>query len=263
MTFVNFKNFSIAAQEYKDSNPFNFCVIDDFFKTNVAKSLEEEFPDYDSDKFNGIYNNAIEVKKTCNIWDRFPSNTYKALFYLNSQSFINKISKLTGIKKLYPDFGLHGGGWHIHPPEGKLNVHLDYDTHPKLGLQRKLNLLIYLNSSYNRAWGGELGLWMHNAETNSPQSLAHSLAPIFNRAVLFDTTQNSWHGLEIPNKFPRGQTRRSLALYYLVENKNADNTRQRALFVPSEAQQGDTEILDLIKRRSAVAGDDPRKWSRS
>lgn len=262
MTFVNFSSFPKASHEFSTSEPFNFCIIDNFFKPKVAKLLEHEFPDYESDKFNGLYNNAIEIKKSCNIWDRFPTTTYKVLFYLNSQSFINRIAKLTGIKKLYADFGLHGGGWHIHPPGGKLNVHLDYDTHPKLELQRKLNLLIYLNSDYKSQWGGNLGLWSHNKITDSPQNLVHSIEPIYNRAVLFDTTQNSWHGLEVPNQFPSGQNRKSIALYYLVNSK-LPSTRQRALFVPSKDQEGDTDVLELIKRRSVTVGDDPTKWSRS
>ena len=52
------------------------------------------------------------------------------------------MGKLAGVN-LYPDCGLHGGGWHTHGVGGKLNMHPDYAIHPKSGLERQLNLIIY------------------------------------------------------------------------------------------------------------------------
>ena len=83
---------------------------------------------------------------------------YSTFCYLNSTPFILKLKKITGIKKLYPDVGLHGGGLHIHGNGDKLNIHLDYSIHPKLKLQRKLNLIIYLGEGWDASWGGELHL---------------------------------------------------------------------------------------------------------
>jgi Rps23 Pro-64 3,4-dihydroxylase Tpa1-like proline 4-hydroxylase len=51
------------------------------------------------------------------------------------------------------------GGLHTHARGGKLNVHLDYDIHPKLELQRYLNLIIYLTPGWKPEWGGGLGMW--------------------------------------------------------------------------------------------------------
>jgi len=248
--FVNFHN----------EDPFPYAVIDDFFPEKIANSLAEEFPDFDSDAFNGNYNNPLEIKKTCNIWDRFPSLTYKVFDYLNSKEFLNFISNVTGQENVYSDSGLHGAGWHIYPPGGKLNVHLDYTIHPKLELQRKFNLLIYLNQNWKPEWAGELGLWYGKEK---PMQLVKVLEPKFNRAVFFDTTMNSWHGLEIPNKFPGKECRKSIALYYLIEpNKNMLN-RTRALFSPSEDQKNNLEILDLINRRSKITSQDVSKWDRA
>jgi hypothetical protein len=261
--FVNIKNLERSFVGFKTASPFSFCIIEHFFEKDIALGLEKEFPEYDSDKFNGIYNNAIEIKKSCNIWDRFPSLTYNVFQYLNSVSFLKLISRLTESNELIADYGLHGGGWHIHPPKGKLNVHLDYNLHPKMKLQRKFNLLIYLNSNYKDTWGGNLGLWSHDESQNAPKDLIQSIEPKFNRAVLFDTTQDSWHGLEIPNSFPDGEYRKSLALYYLVDNQKLVDTRSRALFYPTKEQENNIDVLELIKRRSATSGEDPTTWSRS
>ena len=90
------------------------------------------------------YGNAIEVKKVCNNWNEFPKKTYGVFSYLNSIQFVDFLSNNLFEKcKLQSDSGLNGGGWHIHSRGGKLNTHLDYSLHPKLGLQRKLNIIVY------------------------------------------------------------------------------------------------------------------------
>lgn len=262
MSFVDLDNVKKSFEGFLKKEPFPYCVIDNFFKNDIAQILANEFPNADSELFNGNYLNQIEIKRTCNIWDRFPKNTYNVFHYLNSEEFLLTIQELTGSSKLYPDNGLHGGGWHCHPPGGKLNVHLDYSIHPKMGLLRNYNLLVYLNPNWQEGWGGELGLWSHDAENKKPGKLIQTIEPKFNRAVLFDTTGYSWHGLEVPNTFPEGQDRKSLAIYYLTEPPENVDVRGRALFAPSEQQKDDLEVLELIKRRSQITSQDPSLWSR-
>jgi len=257
---INIDNLKQSFDNFKDNSPFPHAVIDNFFELDIAKQLARDFADYETDVYNGKYFNEIEVKKTCNIWDRFPETTYRAFDYLNSKDFMLLISTLTGSGPLYNDNGLHGGGWHIHPSGGKLNVHLDYSIHPKLKLQRKYNLIIYLNENYQSGWGGELGLW--SSENNKPKDCVKLVEPLFNRAVIFDTTGNSWHGLEVPNKFPQNECRQSMAVYYLQKPDNTATDRNRALFSPSKEQENNEEVLKLIERRSQVSGQDPEQWSR-
>ena len=258
---VNLDNVKNAFSTFHGAKPFPYCVIDNFFTDDIAQQLAQEFPNSDADVFNGNYFNQIEIKKTCNIWDRFPATTYNTLQYLNSIEFLEVLKPLVGVDQLYADQGLHGGGWHIHPPGGKLNVHLDYSIHPKMKKQRNYNLLVYLNPNWQPGWGGELGLW--TSENNKPKELAKALEPKFNRGVIFDTTCNSWHGLEVPNNFPQGQDRKSIALYYLTEPPTDVDSRGRALFAPSKEQEHDQEVLDLIDRRSKVSAGDVTTWSRS
>lgn len=259
MNFVNLENVKKSLLGFNERKPFPFSIIDNFFDIDFANTLADEFPNFDSDSFNGKYFNKIEIKKSGNIWDKFPPSTYKAFCYLNSYDFVSFIEKEIINTRLYPDNGLHGGGWHTHPPGGLLNVHLDYSIHPKLGLQRKYNLIVYLNPNYKTGWGGELGLW--DSKDGKPTELVHTVEPVFNRAILFDTT-NGWHGLEIPNKFPEGYNRNSIAVYYLIDPEPNVINRNRALFAPSKEQMNDKEILELIERRSKITGDDPTLWSR-
>jgi hypothetical protein len=228
--------------------PFHHWIIDNFLDTEQAIKISKEFPDYNSDHW-FFYNNPLENKKSCNNWHTFGSETYKTLSYLNSPEFIKKLQEITGIKKLYPDIGLHGGGLHIHGTGGKLNVHLDYSIHPKLKLQRKLNLIIYLTENWNTDWGGGLEFWSHDPETNKPKEKIVTIDNIFNRAVLFDTTQNSWHGFPEPLTCPEHTYRKSLAVYYLTDPPEDADPRPRALYAPTKEQENNLEILNLIKER--------------
>jgi Rps23 Pro-64 3,4-dihydroxylase Tpa1-like proline 4-hydroxylase len=235
---------------YGQDGPFDHVVLNDFFHDDIARALSDEFPSYDS-KIWFHYNNEIENKKTSNNWNHFTDLTYQVFSYLNSEEFISGLSEHLGIR-LKPDIGLHGGGWHIHANGGNLNPHRDYSIHPKLGLQRKLNLIVYLSPELLPGMGGELGLWSHNKEDCSPDELITTIQPIFNRAILFDTTQNSWHGLVSQLTCPDNVFRRSIAVYYLCEPSDGAETNCRAVFSPRNAQKNDQEVLALIERRQKL-----------
>ena len=229
--------------------PFDHWIIDDFFPPDKAQRITENFHAYDDERWY-FYENAIENKKTLQNWLRFPPEIYQTLQDLCSNDFIETIKSMTGIKNLYPDYGLHGGGLHMHGRGGNLNIHKDYSIHPRLKLQRKLNLIVYMSDDWDPTWGGGLELWSNNPKTNRPKELVKTVEPKFNRAILFDTTQNSWHGLPKPLTCPEGKYRKSLAVYYLTDVDENTEERYRALFVPTEDQLTDPKIVELCKERS-------------
>jgi hypothetical protein len=235
-------------EQFQLAQPFSHVVIDNFFPEEVAGGLAQEFPDYESQAW-FRYDNAIEHKSALNDWHKFPPLTYRALSHLNSPEFIGQLAAITG-SHLYQDPGLHGGGWHIHGSGGNLNPHLDYSLHPKLRLQRKLNIIVYLSPELEDKHGGHLGLWSHDAETNQPGQLLAEVQPKFNRAILFDTTQNSWHGMSRKLSVPSGIYRKSLAVYYLTDPPHNVETRERALFAPREDQKTDASVAQLIEMRA-------------
>ena len=248
---LNWESIEKQIGDFGNKPPFDYVVIDNFFTFDFAKKLSNEFPAYDSETWHG-YNNPIEVKKVCNNWNLFPPSTYATFAYLNSDEWLTFLSKkLSGGKKLYADSGLNGGGWHTHKRGGKLNTHLDYSLHPKLGLQRKLNIIIYMNPNWKKEWGGALGLW-GNESPEKPGDLIASVWNKFNRAVIFDTTQNSWHGLPEPLVCPEDEARQSLAAYFLCEPPEGVDERGKALFAPTKEQENNSEILELIQKRSNV-----------
>jgi hypothetical protein len=249
---INQQNWAGLREQFLKAEPFNYIIIDNFWTADVAELLVADYPDYDSPVWNAHYHNAIEDKKACNHWDKFPANTYRAFTYLNSQPFVDIIEAITGRAEVKPDVGLHGGGWHCHRTGGKLNVHLDYSIHPKLQLERHYNLIVYMTKDWNPEWNGGLELWSHNAD-GSLKECTTTVENKFNRAVLFDTTQQSWHGLPDDLTCPDGIYRRSIAVYYLTDPAQDADPRGKALFAPHKDQANDPAVLELIKQRSNVA----------
>ena len=121
---------------------------------------------------------------------------------------------MTGIQSLIPDPSFQGGGLHQIVPGGKLGIHADFNKHSRFGLDRRLNLLLYLNKNWREEYGGHLELW--------DRDMTHceaKVAPIFNRVMVFGTTDFTYHGHPDPLRCPEGMTRKSLALYYFSDGR--------------------------------------------
>ena len=255
MKLINFNNLSKGLSKFKSQKTFPYAVIDNFFSEKIAKKLEKEFPNY-KDKNLHVYNNYCEVKKTLNIWNLFPSLTYNIFTILNSDKITKLISKKLKISNVISDQGLHGGGWGMLSKGGKLNPHLDYSLHPKIPAQRKFNLIIFLSRSWKKNWGGELSFYLkNNANKKMPGKLFKKVLPKFNRAVIFDTSNYSWHGVE-PVK--GNCIRKTIAVYYLTSIKKNNLIKwERALYAPVKKQIYNKKVLQFIKLRS-----NPKKFSK-
>jgi Rps23 Pro-64 3,4-dihydroxylase Tpa1-like proline 4-hydroxylase len=238
--------------ESNTQHPFSHVVIDDFFDLETAQNIADSFFTHDDSSWTVAYDNPVEKKKACSHWDKFPPSIYSALFYLCSAEFIRQLSEITSNEFIVADYGLHGGGMHSHNAGGKLNIHKDYYLHPKLTYQRNYNLIIYMTPEWNNNWGGGLEFWSHDDANGQPAERVSYIENKFNRAVLFDTTQNSWHGLPEPLSCPPNKARQSLATYYLSPIKENAEDRKRALYAPYKDQKNDPEIVNFCKKRSGL-----------
>lgn len=248
---INEFDYEKLSKEWNEAKPFRHIVIDNFFDDETALKLAADFPNVNTEK--GVfYNNPLEVKKAIGDWNQFPKTTYQVFEYMCSDDFLQKIRRITGIDNLVSDYGLHGGGYHMHPRGGKLNMHKDYSIHPKLGLERRVNIIMYMTPDWEESWGGGLELWTHDEERNLPKDLAKQVYNKFNRAVIFDTTQNSWHGLPHEIQCPEGKSRNSLAIYYLSQPQEGAEPHTKAYFAPTKEQENDPTIFDFIKERAGL-----------
>ena len=77
-----------------------------------------------------------------------------------------------------------------------------------------MNFLIYLNKDWEEKYGGHLELWEKDMS-----KCVSKILPKFNRAAMFSTTGDSWHGHPEPLSCPEGNSRKSLALYYYTNGR--------------------------------------------
>ncbi|HXA27463.1 MAG TPA: 2OG-Fe(II) oxygenase [Candidatus Angelobacter sp.] len=196
------------AGAYRTASPFPHVVIDDFLPEDVAQRVLDEFPSPDDlDWYQ--YGNARERKLMASHETLMGPLTRQVLGQLNAVTVIGFLERLTGVDGLVPDPHLLGGGMHQIQRGGFLKVHADFNRHHKLNLDRRLNLLLYLNRDWHEEYGGHLELW-----DPEMQRCVQRIAPVFNRCVVFSTTSWSYHGHPHPLTCPEDRTRRSLALYY-------------------------------------------------
>lgn len=201
---------------YLAAKPFPHVVIDDFLPAEVLSEVLSEFPAPEAVTW-GKFNNPAEKKLALNDETQMGHATRHLLYDLNSSTFISFLENLTGIEGLIPDPYFWGGGLHQIKRGGYLKVHADFNWYSKLRLDRRLNLLIYLNRDWKEEYGGHLELWNENMTKSEKQIL-----PIFNRCVLFSTTDYSFHGHPDPLMCPEHRTRKSLALYYYTNGRPAE-----------------------------------------
>lgn len=200
---------------YALAEPFPHTVIDNFLPEPLLEQVLQEFPQ--PNKINWqTFNTPTEKKIACAAELQMGEFTRFVLHQLNSSIFINFLEKLTGIEGLIPDPHFVGAGLHQIERGGFLKIHADFNRHEKLKLDRRLNLLLYLNKNWQEGYGGHLELWRSDMSYCEKKIL-----PIFNRCVIFSTTDYSYHGHPEPLNCPKAMTRKSLALYYYSNGRPA------------------------------------------
>jgi len=214
---INEPSLQKMSEGYKNESPFPFIVIDNFFKENVITEIVDNVEKLETNNANyKFYDGAWELNKYA--FERnFGSYLENIFTTLNSDEFIDNLEKLTGIKNIIRnDTTLKGAGVHRILKDGILKVHTDfnyYDSGKYGRLDRRLNLLIYLNSDWKDEYNGHLLLC--NRFTHE---IKYKIAPIINRCVIFNTTKNSLHGHPYPLNTPEDVKRHSIAVYYYTKN---------------------------------------------
>lgn len=240
MTFLSDNCLSVMSNE-----PFKHYVFDNFLAPNVADDLATFFPSADGDWY--TYDNFFEKKRAQDKIHKMPNHHAIVCMFGNSGPFVEFLEQTTGITGLIPDPALRGGGLHQIYPGGKLDIHADFNFHKKLGLHRRLNAILYLNKGWERAWGGDLELW-----DKSMTSCAVRLEPIFNRFVVFETTDTAFHGHPEPLKCPDGVTRKSMAWYYYTSSPGVEVTKPHStMFKKRPSDQTNSDIERLREERGA------------
>jgi Rps23 Pro-64 3,4-dihydroxylase Tpa1-like proline 4-hydroxylase len=219
-----------AIDDYRAAAPFPHLVIDDLFNPAALRKVLHEWPALDASNSESHNDGTFVRKKTGTTWKAdFGRSTKHYFAELAGPHFLKTLEKVTGMWGLMGDPYMFGGGLHATGVGGKLAIHADYNKHPFFKLDRRLNLLIYLNEGWTEENAGWLELWEQDMS-----SCAKRVLPAFNRTVIFSTTKTSFHGQPEPVLGPAGVSRKSIALYYF-SNGRADEG-----FPPDESESHST-----------------------
>lgn len=216
------ERFEGLADQYASAHPFPHVVLENVFPADVLREVAAEFAP--PGEMPGQHADEAQIKSTESRWERFGPATRAVAAELTSGAFTGCLTRLTGIERLIVDADYVGAGQHQIRRGGLLKIHADFDRHLRTGLDRRLNVLVYLNEPWEDDWGGELELW------DPAMTDAVRIPPRLGTMVIFTTTDESFHGHPDPLRCPPEHTRKSLALYYYTSPLTIDADRRSTDF---------------------------------
>ena len=234
--------------EYCFAEPFPHIVIDNFLPEAFAEKLLAHFPTSKTEDektyekgYGGMHKRQISPY-ACDEYMR------EAFAFFNSAPMLQFLEGITTIPGLLPDPYFAGGGLHETMPGGLLGIHADFRVNESLQLLRRVNMLIYLNKDWQDSYGGHLELWDRQMKQK-----VKSVAPVFNRCVIFNTDSDSFHGHPDPLTAPSGVSRKSIALYYYTAQPIANDSGEsrHTLYVarPNDTPQNIADAKKLERKR--------------
>lgn len=240
------------AKKYQSNQPFPHIYFDDFFESSDLLDVLNAFPSPEKMDFYK-YDNPLEKKLAMDQVSKLPDPISQLLLYLNTPPILSFLETLTGINDLISDPYYRGGGIHQIPSGGKLDVHIDFNKYTKFNLDRRINMIVYLNKDWDPSWGGELELWngFHDGKRHQLTSKATGILPFFNRVAIFSTSEHSYHGHPTPLACPDGIFRRSLALYYYTNGRDdVQVDAHSTTFIARPEDESSSELDQLREARN-------------
>jgi hypothetical protein len=253
------------ADEFREAflhaAPFKHGMIEGFFEPAFADRLLAEFPSFDlklaRNEMGELGGKAVNTKI------REISPAYEELYEtIGSKPFLELMSRLSGIPDLIMDPKLYGGGTHDNRHGQELDAHVDFNYDEAQNLHRRLNIIVYMNKEWKTEWGGAIEI--HSNPWDHAGNRIRAFDPLFNRCVMFETNEYSWHGfpkINLPED-KRHLTRKSISIYLYTKDRPAGEIAplhgtfyvQRPL--PASIAEGRTlteadvtELKSLLKRR--------------
>lgn len=223
--------------DYQSKKPFRYVMFENFFKDDMAELIYQNYPRIEKGVWDGI--TYIDQKNKFQKTKFDEGSIFDRVFKeMNSQQFLDWLQEVTEMDdKLIGDPELFGGGLHQSRKGAFLNVHVDYNFHPTTKFHRRLNVLVYMNKDWKDEYEGHIELW---DLTKGDKVLLGKYAPSFNRCVIFETNEISFHGHPKQLNTPDNVTRKSIATYYYTktrpENEIADE--HNTLYVNTEGVGG-------------------------
>lgn len=230
----------LKAQWNDPKKPFHYLVYDNFFKPEAAEQLLAAYPDVTTGNWDGTtYINQKNKFALTKFGDEHPL-LQRAFGEFNGAKFLKTVEEVTGIPELLGDDELFGGGLHQSVTGAFLDVHVDFNYHQTTRYHRRMNAIVYMNKNWQKEYNGYLELW----DMKEKKQL-EDVAPLFNRCVIFETNEVSYHGHPKPLAAPGGLTRKSMAVYYYTKERPAHEIagEHNTVYVNTEGAGGTVKNL--------------------
>ena len=233
---------SEKAGIYQSGTPYHHICIDNFLPMPVVEKVRADLASLPQAE--SSFDAAQERFKSQYNPDRLPEYSRHLFQTFNGRAFTLFLEEMTGIKGLIPDPYFIGAGIHKTLNGGHLDIHADFNLHPHMKVERRLNVLIYLNPPWKEEWGGSFEIWDKGMTTR-----VKSFAPTENRMVCFSTASDTFHGNPEPVNHPDGLPRQSIALYYYTATWDASRKSHSTLFKP---RPGSQDVSEARAKRHAL-----------
>ncbi len=239
-----------CAGKYQSNTPYPHIYIDGVFDN--LDEVEDAFSNLNQMQFYE-YNNPLEKKLGFDKIYSLPRPIRDLLIEMNSPEFLSFLEKLTGIEGLIPDPYYRGGGVHQTKKGGKLDIHIDFNIHPKLKLDRRLSVILYLNKNWDEKWRGDFQVW-EGQKVNDKHvlnRLCEKIYPLFNRLIVFSTSEKSYHGHPEPLDSPEHITRKSVATYYYTNGRPVAEMADKHSTTYVKRPSDDDSLDELREKRNS------------
>ncbi len=234
---------STLAAAYRTAKPYPHLILDDFLDPKLLDAVVAEMPSLNRENWVHEQDETLIKYNLRSAVDLGPAG-YRLVSFLHSAGFLYLLSELTGIADLLPDPYLQGSGYHIMPKGGFFQIHADRNTAYSTGLTRRLAFITYLNKSWRHEYGGQLELW--NLDGSRQEVV---IEPHFNRTVIFEITDQNFHGVPKTIACPDGRSRNSFALYYHTVGAEGvrEFTPHSSIYAPSFYQKKRSTFSKLFR----------------
>lgn len=241
--FFEAENLQKLNLEFNAAKPYRHIAVDGFLNESFANSLYENFPGFD--KMSRNYQGLNEHKSEGSGFEHFHPAFQQLRDALNSPEFCKALSTITGIEDLYSVEDALGMGVHQGGDGSYLDVHIDFNIHYDQNIHRRVNVLVFLNKNWKEEYGGKVELWNKDVT-----KLEQAYMPSFNRCVMFETSEISYHGYS-KISVPEGESRKSFYSYFYTDLREGAAGYHDTIFKarPEEglAKKIKTDVKETLK----------------
>lgn len=230
------------AKAFSTGKPYPHIVMDQFLREDTALRMFEQFPSFD--KFGRHYKGLNENKSEGSLFDTYDPIFKEVKDELSSDAFSKWIGEVTGIEESFITDDNLGAGLHQGGNGSFLDIHIDFNIHPKKNVHRRLNLLIYLNKDWKPDYNGAMEMWDEKMTKCEKEVMCN-----FNRALIFETSEISYHGYTKALNLPEGVSRKSFFAYFYTHKREGAAKYHDTVFRATPMDSGFKRVSTSLKEK--------------